>query len=37
MVVGSSFAGVKTTDVQCDGRNLVVVANAFIYPKTKAL
>jgi hypothetical protein len=35
MLVASSH-GVKTTDVQCDGRNVVVVANAFIYPKKKS-
>jgi hypothetical protein len=34
MIVASTH-GVKTTDVQCDGRNVVVVANAFFYPKKK--
>ena len=35
MLVASTH-GVKTTDVQCDGRSVVVVANAFIYPKKKS-
>jgi hypothetical protein len=35
MLVASTH-GVKTTDVQCDGRSVVVVANAFVYPKKKS-
>lgn len=34
MIVAST-RGVKATDVQCDGLNVAVVANAFIYPKKK--
>jgi len=34
MVVASTH-GVKTTEVRYKGRNIVVVANAFIYPSEK--
>jgi hypothetical protein len=34
MLVASTY-GVKTTEVRYEGRKIVVVANAFIYPKTK--
>lgn len=34
MLVASSH-GVKTTEVFCEGRKIVVVANAFIYAKEK--
>jgi len=34
MVVASTH-GVKTTEVRYKGRNIVVVANAFIYPNKK--
>jgi hypothetical protein len=36
LLVASTF-GVKTTDVRYEGRRIVVVANAFIYPDRKPL
>jgi hypothetical protein len=35
MLVASTY-GVKTTDVHYEGRRIVVVANAFIYPRKKS-
>ena len=34
MLIASTY-GVKTTAVEYEGRKIVVVANAFIYPKDK--
>jgi hypothetical protein len=34
MLIASTY-GVKTTAVEYEGRKIVVVANAFIYPKEK--
>jgi len=34
MLVASTH-GVKTTEVRCEGKRIVVVANAFIYPNKK--